>query len=113
MSYQQGGTRLESHRKEFMGAKTPMTGPLLRFSDLSFEERAVLERDITTRLVNASVTPTAQFYLEVFNSWGIMCPHPIYFRLYDGFYRSDKEVPFDDCIWYKCNMCQCSVINRE
>jgi hypothetical protein len=95
-----------------MGAESPMTGPLLRFSDLDATERRIIEQDVAQRLARGHVPPTPGFYLGVLNSWGIMCPHPVATRRYEGLYASDSDVPFEECEWYDCITCGCVVINR-
>jgi hypothetical protein len=106
-------TRLESHRNAFRAAKVPMTGPLLRYSDLAPDERSLLESELAhwARMVApARLTPT--FSAWVFHSNGIMCPHPIGSREYDGTCRSDVEIPFDESNWFRCGICGSLVINR-
>ena len=105
-------TRLESHRDSFIGREVPMTGPLLRFAELSSDERSVLAHSLVNNLSaeNAPLTPFS--YLAVLHSWGIMCPHPMPSRYYDGIYGSVDEIKFDECQWYNCDVCRCIVINR-
>ena len=110
MSYQQAETRLESHRRSFLAEK--MTGPLIRFSDVDATERRIIKQDVAQRLARGHLSLTPGFYLGVLNSWGIMCPHPIESRTYEGLYVSDVELGFDECGWYDCGVCDCIVINR-
>lgn len=115
MSYQGQVTRLETHRLAFRSAEIPMTGPLLRFQDLSPEERRIVDSAAVQRvreLASDGRDFTTHDYLEVLHSWGIMCPHPLGTRTYEGLYWSDIELSFDECRWYDCDTCGCIVINR-
>lgn len=89
-----------------------MTGPLLRYCDLSQAERSLLDRDVVSRILGGTDSERLAVTLGVFHSWGVMCPHPIRTRLYEGLYGSIDSVPFDECSWYSCGACGSIVINR-
>jgi len=101
--------RIVSHRDAFRKAKG--TGPLLRWSDLSVAERALIVGDLAGRC-QAGATPDRSVFLAVIHSWGVMCPHPQERRSYEDFPWSELPVAFEERQWYSCGVCECIVINR-
>ena len=98
-------SRLEIHRDSFHSMPVPMTGPLLRFSELTPSE---------VSLVNVDLFKSGQVeeFTGIFHDWGVMCPHPMDFAEYEGFYRSDSRLSFEESNWFHCGLCDCIVINR-
>lgn len=94
-----GTERLELHAQTFVAMG--MTGPLLRFVDLNVDEHIVVLLDFMR--VGSQAFPT----------WGIMCPHPPMNRFYEGFWRSEGFVAFEDASWFDCGLCGTRVINRD
>jgi hypothetical protein len=88
-----------------------MTGPLLKHDELVPAEQALLREDFLRQRVGSDL-PDHTLYLGVMHSWGVICPHPQDRRVYEGLYWSDSSVPFDECSWYSCGVCNCIVINR-
>ncbi len=74
-----------------------MTGPLLRFQDLTPEERDLISADYLRRASDGGL-PGASLYLDVMNSWGVMCPHPMESRMYSA-------------SWFMCEVCNCAVVD--
>lgn len=93
-----GTDRLELHAQTF--ASLDMTGPLLRFADLNVDERTAVLLDFM------------RVGSQAFHVWGVMCPHPPTDRSYEGFWRSEGPVAFEDATWFECSLCRTRVINR-
>jgi hypothetical protein len=105
--------RLESHRAAL--EQSERRGSLLRFDELNSHERERIHADFMTKVRLNGVEDLWQMwclYVETLHAWGIMCPHPQTFRLYDGYRLSDMPVTFSDSVWYECRLCQAAVINR-
>lgn len=103
--------RLVSHRDQFRGSLIPMTGPLLRHSDLNDSERSLLKGDFLKRRTSSEL-PDHLLYLDVMHSWGVMCPHPQSSRRYEGIFCWDHPPGFNEFKWYSCEVCECAVINK-
>lgn len=103
------------HRNNFHANR--FTGPLLRWSDLSRECQATLTGEF---LRNSRAVAGPDFgrnlqrcYAETLHSWGVMCPHPMPHRLYDGFRMSDVALPFGTDPWFLCTLCEARVVNLD
>ena len=105
--------RLDDHKLTLLEAE--YRGPLLSFDELTFEERTRVHNDFMGRVRHNGVDDLWAMwvlYVETLHMWGVMCPHPQPFRLYDGFHQSDLPMSFRDSHWFACRLCQASVINR-
>lgn len=105
--------RLREHRKNLKG--DGYRGPLLRFDELTAEERNVVHGDFMERMRRDGADGLWEMwciYVETLHLWGVICPHPIPFRLYEGFHETDSPVSFEDSQWFHCRLCQSAVINR-
>lgn len=89
-----------------------MTGPLLRFTDLSTSERVLFGQDLARRIGDGNVIPDSDFYLMALHSWGIICSHPGPARSREWGSFADEAPSFEECQWYACSVCNCIVINR-
>jgi len=107
-------TRLEEHRTAFVFNKG--VGPLLRIDQLSHEEIDLVNAEFFARMrlrpEGSSFEEMYREYAASLGSWGIMCPHPLGFRLYDGSRDSRSPLPFSESRWYSCRLCSTAVINR-
>ena len=105
-------TPLEIHRKEFI--RLNGVGPMIRVDDLSQEEIGLINADFLERCrgraddINAIYTT----YVQTLHSWGVICPHPIPHRAYEGFHRTDVPLRFEEARWFDCRLCGAAVINR-
>lgn len=107
------GTRLEKHREEFHQGKR--LGNLVRLEDLSTDELTLVNSSLLNHMRLSDAEDLDGFYevyVQTLHDWGIMCPHPLPRRLYDGWRRSEAPTPFNESKWYHCTLCRTSVINR-
>ena len=106
-------SRLLVHRESFRadGGR----GQLLRLEDLGPEEYEQINADFFARVrfgEAATLDEIYRAYAAALHDWGIMCPHPLAYRLYDGEAPARSPIPFDTCRWYDCTLCGAAVINR-
>lgn len=107
-------TRLEKHRKSLLEEKR--FGPLLRVEDLQVDEISLINSsflELCRARKVSNIEETYSAYVDTLHQWGVICPHPLVHRRYDGFSRSDAPVPFETSKWYTCQLCRAMVINRE
>lgn len=100
---------LNWHRELFHRNK--LCGPLLRWSDLTVDAQGMLTRHFIAKSRDVSGPPITRLYVEILHSWGVMCPHPLSYRLYDGWRASDYAIPAEDSRWFSCGMCGTAVVN--
>ena len=107
-------TRLERHRASWeLGRRT---GPLLRLEDLDQSEVELINADFFVRARDLGANDLERMYevyVETLHMWGVMCPHPLYQRLYDGWRRSELAVPTEESRWFSCGLCKTLVINHD
>lgn len=99
------------HRNNFQAMKR--TGPLLRWSDLTPDAQAFLTQEFVIGSRGVFGTDLYGTYVGTLHSWGVMCPHPMVHRLYDGFRPSDIPLPFLTDPWFLCTLCGTRVVNRD
>jgi len=95
-------TRLETHRRQFVS--DGMVGSLLKFEELTLDERTLISRDFSTipDICRVFGLTRDNAGVWIFHSWGVMCPHPGYSRR--------PSISSDE--WYDCLTCGCIVLNR-
>ena len=99
---------MELHRLKFH--RDMKRGKLLRFDDLSVDERAVISKDIFSALHRGSGSRDPyEVVAEILDGWGIMCTHPAAKRTYEGKRRTDPSL----YRWFECDACSCAVRNDE
>lgn len=106
-------TRLEKHRKDRELNKS--AGSLLTVEELTSDELVLVNSDFVNRMkngVDSSLDEMYATYSKVLHEWGVMCPHPLPYRLYDGQMKFDLPRSFDESRWYDCQLCGAAVINR-
>lgn len=99
------------HRNNFQALKH--TGPLLRWVDLSPDCQGFLTQEFIANSRGIKESDLYRVYAETLHSWGVMCPHPLAHRLYDGFRQSDIPLPMGSDPWYLCTLCGARVVNRD
>jgi len=102
---------LALHRNSFQAARR--TGPLLRWSDLTPEVQGLLTQEFITNSAGAARWNVGQIYVETLHGWGVMCPHPMAHRLYEGWRASDDPMTFEEAQWFSCGLCKTRVVNRD
>lgn len=106
-------TRLEVHREQFR--KEKKIGGLIRLEELDHEEMALINASVIKHLRLSPAEDLDGFYdsyVQTLHNWGIMCPHPLGKRLYDGWRKCIAPLLFEESKWYHCGICCTSVINR-
>lgn len=106
-------TRIEQHREDFESRK--YCGNLIRIEELSTEEIMLINASLFNEMrlsESETLDDYYQIYIKTLHSWGIMCPHPQYKRLYYGNIKSEYPINFEHSKWYDCLLCGTSVINR-
>lgn len=105
--------RLEQNRERFTLAKH--TGPLLAFSELTPTEQGFLTSEflINSRsITKGDVETLGTCYVQTMHGWGVMCPHPMPHRLYEGKWQTEVHLDFELSPWFDCGLCKTRVINR-
>jgi hypothetical protein len=82
---------MEAHALKRRRSSIPGTGPLLSFDELDDDESAIISRELHKSLRETN---------------------PVELRLYEGFWRARKHVKPKESKWFRCEMCDCLVINR-
>lgn len=107
-------TRLERHRSSFREARC--VGPLIQLEELNQDEIALINSEFwerCRRVRTDDIQTIYSIYVATLHEWGIMCPHPQPHRLYEGWYRADTPIPFEESRWFDCMLCNATVINRS
>lgn len=108
-------TRMEAHALRRRRSAIPGTGPLLSFDELDDDESAIISRELLESLKETNPQSQRDYYAalhEILVHYGVMCTHPVELRLYEGFWRARKQVKPKESKWFRCEMCDCLVINR-
>ncbi len=105
-----GLTLFQQHVKRYRRAGRPGTGPLWTMDMVPTEELVPIQAEALRASREASDPHHA--YAEVLASYGIVCPHPLSKRMYEGGMRA-KHFPLSTPLFYHCEMCKCSVINEH
>jgi hypothetical protein len=100
-------TRFQEYLENFRASKG--MGNLMQIEDLEPADMARIAKEV----FGLSKKSGDQYgsYIKVLSKYGVMCPHPLKKRLYEGIKSSDKFLY--DYRWYSCEMCGCSVINEH
>lgn len=106
--------RLRENAECFRRAR--FTGPLLRFQDLQAEDIGFLTKrflDMVPLLSEEGFGPVAGLHAELLHNWGVMCPHPSDYRLYNGMSQAATRPSFSEASWFSCSICNTRVINFD
>lgn len=106
-------TRLERHRSEF--ELNQRRGALLGIEELDPDELNLINASFFNNIRERGaddINAIYEAYVETLHMWGVMCPHPIPHRLYDGWQRSMSPLQFEESRWYSCTICGSAVINK-
>ncbi len=112
-SESQPQTRIEIHRETFV--KNDRRGELIRIEQLEPAEIAIVNSSFLEKCRDGQVVDIEQIYqayAQTLHLWGIMCPHPQSQRLYEGWFKTDAPVRFEESRWFDCKLCGAAVINR-
>lgn len=88
---------------------------MLRIEDLTEEELKLVNASFFRRIHESEAKELGRIYdayVQTLHEWGIMCPHPIEHRLYEGWQSAGSPLQHSESKWYQCGLCQAAVINR-